>query len=91
MIPPHADPGVTAAVIEAELRRQLAARAPGSSLCPSEVARALAPAPQWRSLMAPVRAVAARLQAQGVLEVLQRGELRGPPPWSGAIRLRRAR
>jgi hypothetical protein len=53
--PSHAD----ALRIEAEIVRQLSRRAATSSICPSEVARALAPdSAAWRALMTPVREVA---------------------------------
>lgn len=47
------------------------ARAPHRSCCPSEVARAQAE--DWRPLMPRIRALAAVLQAQGRLRVLQQG------------------
>jgi len=54
----------------------------GGSCCPSEVARALAPA-GWRCLMALVRRVASDLAREGSLHILQRGRVvdgatRGP-------------
>lgn len=68
----------------------LAARAPGSSLCPSEVARQLAPAPDWRALMPAVRDVARLLAQRGQLRVTQGQRVLSPDgAWPGAIRLRR--
>lgn len=62
----------------------LQARAPGATICPSEVARALEPA-QWRPLMPLVRAVARALAQEGRLELRQGGrqiaageDVRGP-------------
>jgi hypothetical protein len=62
----------------------LAERQPGATICPSEVARALA-APDWRHLMPQVRAVALAMANDGALAVLQGGTplaldgvLRGP-------------
>ena len=50
---------VTNEAVEAEIFELLARRAPGASICPSEVARALASAPSdWRALMPQVREVA---------------------------------
>ncbi|MCS7101719.1 MAG: DUF3253 domain-containing protein [Burkholderiaceae bacterium] len=67
----------------------LAARAAGASICPSEVARALAP-DHWRARMDEVRAVARELAARGQLQVTQRGVPLDPAqPWRGAIRLTR--
>ena len=50
----------------------LHARAPGATICPSEVARALEPA-QWRPLLPLVRDVARALALDGRLELRQRG------------------
>lgn len=47
-------------------------RGPGKTLCPSEIARALAPT-DWRPLMPHVRRVAEQLRQQGQLQILQRG------------------
>lgn len=71
----------------------LGRRNPTASICPSEVARALAP-DAWRDLMPEVRKVAATLAAEGELRITQgerdiapadivEGRVRGP------IRLRR--
>ncbi|MFC4505164.1 MULTISPECIES: DUF3253 domain-containing protein [Streptomyces] len=50
-------------------------RAPGASVCPSEVARAIRRGPdeEWRDLMEPVRRAAARLATSGLVVVTQRG------------------
>ena len=71
-----------AATILALLER----RAPGRSICPSEAARALAP-DDWRPLMPVVREAAARLRADGRLEVTRRGEAVDPLAPGGPIRL----
>jgi hypothetical protein len=71
----------------------LGQRAPTASICPSEVARHIAP-DAWRDLMPRVRTVAAALVAKGQLRITQgdreidpaavvRDEVRGP------LRLRR--
>jgi hypothetical protein len=76
-----------------EIRRTidhlLSQRAADATICPSEVARALAPAPQWRDLMAGVRRVAAVEQAAGRLEFRQHGEAVDPANARGPIRLGR--
>lgn len=59
---------------------------PGTSCCPSEIARALAA--DWRPLMAPLRHEAFRLAAEGQLRVTQRG-LEAAPDAAGPIRLSR--
>lgn len=59
-------------------------RGPDATACPSEVARALAPA-DWRPLMPRVREVAFEMARRGTLEIRQKGHtvdpdatLRGP-------------
>ncbi|QJR37136.1 DUF3253 domain-containing protein [Gemmatimonas groenlandica] len=72
----------------------LNARAADASICPSEVARALAP-DQWRALMPQVRAVAADLALAGALRITQ-GSVEIAPGavlaglTRGPLRLRRA-
>ena len=71
------------------------ARADGATVCPSEVARALAgDAGPWRALMPAIRAVASELALQGRLTVTRGGEevdaeSRGGPIRFGACRERR--
>lgn len=82
--------------ISAEILRQTGLLAPGKSICPSEVARALAPE-DWRRLLGPIRAAAIRLARDGQVEVLRKGKkasteseirgvirLRAPQPEGGA-------
>ena len=66
------------------ITRLLDRRTPPSTICPSEVARELAPG-AWRPLMPRIRAVAVEMARQGVLEIRQKGQtvapastLRGP-------------
>jgi hypothetical protein len=92
--PPHPGNSSTATfsagTIAAAIRAALAACRPGASLCPSEIARALAPAEgAWRALMPEIRAVAARLAAAGDLRVTQRGRPVDPLAVRGPIRLSR--
>lgn len=66
----------------------IASRQP-ATLCPSEVARALAPG-DWRPLMPRVRALAFAMAREGVLEIRQRGHAVAPDgPVRGPIRLGR--
>lgn len=58
-----------------------------ATACPSEVARALGGA-HWRSLMTEVRAVAAGLQARGLVDAYQRGRPVEVATARGPIRLR---
>ncbi|WP_353248622.1 DUF3253 domain-containing protein [Salinisphaera sp. T31B1] len=79
--------------IETAILAAVAERGSGKTVCPSEVARALA-APKeasdaWRDLMPAVRAVAADLCADGRLTVTQRGEPVDARRVRGPIRLGR--
>ena len=62
----------------------LDARGPEKTICPSEVARALAGDADFRPYMEPVRDAAAKLADAGRIEVTQKGEpvtigeVRGP-------------
>ncbi len=81
-----------AAAIAAEILRQTDARGADKSICPSEVARALAggEASAWRPLMGRVRQAAIALAEAGQVEILRKGK---PVPIAevrGVIRLRRA-
>lgn len=79
--------------LEAAIDELLDARRPGASICPSEAARTVAgDGGDWRALMPDARAAAARLAADGRVQVTQRGEVvdlgagvRGP------VRVRRPR
>jgi hypothetical protein len=77
--------------IAQEIVRQLSRRSPDSSICPSEVARALqSEEAAWRALMRQVREVAAAMRGEGRLRITRgdvnvtRNELH-----RGAIRLKR--
>ncbi|WP_428375579.1 DUF3253 domain-containing protein [Lichenicoccus sp.] len=83
-----------AAAIRIEMLRQLQARGVAKSICPSEVARALAP--EWHGLMKRVRDVAITLMREGRIDILRKGRpvaLAAVEPQAGAeikgvIRLR---
>ncbi|MEU7427766.1 DUF3253 domain-containing protein [Streptomyces sp. NPDC040750] len=66
-------------------------RAPGKSVCPSDVARAVdrSAGEGWRELMEPVRRAAARLAARGLVEITQHGSPVDPDTARGPIRIRR--
>ena len=76
--------------IAAEILRQTTERGPDKSICPSEVARALAAEEDaWRRLLGPVRATAIRLAREGQVEVLRKGKPVDPEAGiRGVIRLR---
>jgi sarcosine oxidase gamma subunit len=68
----------------------LDARARTSSICPSDVARTLAP-DDWRPLMEPARRAARRMVARGEVEITQHGSVVDPSTARGPIRIRRPR
>jgi hypothetical protein len=76
--------------IAAAIFALLAARAADGTICPSEVARALAgDEPAWRALMPEVRRVAAALAQAGSLRVTQLGDEVDALAARGPIRLGR--
>ena len=78
--------------IETSILALLSHRAVDSSICPSEVARALAPDSDgaWRNLMPTIRAVAATLASVGRVQITRGGrEVSGHELEAGPIRLRR--
>jgi hypothetical protein len=77
--------------IAQEILRQLSRRAADSSICPSEVARALqSDEAAWRALMPQVREVAAAMRDSGRLRITRGGvEVPGDELHRGAIRLAR--
>jgi hypothetical protein len=63
-------------------------RGPGKSICPSEVARSVAPE-DWRPLMESVRTAARELARAGRIRITQGdAELDPDGDWSGPVRLR---
>jgi hypothetical protein len=77
-----------ARTIERTMLTLLAGRAPGATICPSEVARADGD-PAWRDRMEAVRTVARALARAGRLEITQGGAAVPPDaPVLGPIRLR---
>ena len=77
--------------IEAEIVRLLDVRGRGKTICPSEVARSLAPSEAreaWEPLMEPARAAARRLVAKGVINITQGGHVVDASTAKGPIRLR---
>ncbi|ERJ18164.1 hypothetical protein SSPSH_002941 [Salinisphaera shabanensis E1L3A] len=59
--------------IETAILERVHAREPGATICPSEVARGLWAANEWRSRMDDVRAAAARLAEAGDVVATQHG------------------
>jgi hypothetical protein len=77
--------------IAKEITRQLSRRAATSSICPSEVARALqGDEAAWRELMPQVREVAASMRDEGRLRITSGGvDVPNTALHRGAIRLAR--
>lgn len=76
--------------LEQAIRSLLDARSAGSTICPSEAARAVG-GDEWRALIEPARSAARRLVAAGVVEITQGGKVVDPSTARGPIRVRRAR
>lgn len=82
---------VTDEEIERMVFSLLGQRDAASSICPSEVARALAGSEHaWRALMPEVRRVAAALAAKGALRVTRGEQEVDATSRGGPVRLRRA-
>ncbi len=81
--------GVTSQDVDLERRvlEMLATRSRASTICPSDVARAVAP-DDWRPLMEPVRRAARRLVDRGEVEITQKGSVVDPSTAKGPIRIR---
>ena len=77
------------ALIEDVIRALLAARGPGKTICPSEVARVMAGDGDFRPHMHEVRGVAAAMADRGELVVTQKGEPVDPRSARGPVRLGR--
>jgi len=83
-------PCVDPAAVAQAILRLCTARGPAKSICPSEVARALAGSDEtvWRFLMPTVRREAFRLAEAGAIEVLRKGKPATQAEARGVIRLR---
>ncbi len=87
--PPEAEAKLEHA-LETAIRALLAerqARHPGSTICPSDAARAIG-GDRWRELMEPARRAARRLVARGEIDITQKGRVVDPDAFRGPIRLR---
>jgi hypothetical protein len=80
---------------DAELERTILAlldeRAPTSTICPSDAARAVGTQDGWRDLMEPARQAAARLVEDGPVEITPGGKVVDVTTAKGPSRLRRVR
>jgi hypothetical protein len=73
--------------LEQRILQMLQARARTSTICPSDVARDVAP-DDWRPLMDPVRDAARRLVVAGQVEITQGGQVVDLDQVKGPIRIR---
>jgi hypothetical protein len=74
-------------LLEAAILRLLEARKPGTSICPSEAARAVFDE-DWREQMQQVRSVANEMARRNQIEICQKGVAVDPVTAKGPIRLR---
>ncbi|MEU3369321.1 DUF3253 domain-containing protein [Streptomyces sp. NPDC006711] len=79
--------------LERAILELLDSRDPASSICPSDVARAVYDGDDdgWRALMEPARRAARRLVDAGEVEITQSGRAVEPATARGPIRIRRPR
>lgn len=82
-------PGPNLAEIEERLLALLAARGPGRTLGPMDVARAIAGdhPDGWGPLMQPIRRVAVRLMREGRVVLLRKGRPVDPQDFRGVYRI----
>ncbi|WP_241483624.1 DUF3253 domain-containing protein [Rhodococcoides fascians] len=73
--------------LEVKIRELLDARSRDSTICPSDVARAVSE-DDWRDLMEPVRRAARRLVDAGEVQITQKGSVVDPSTAKGPIRIR---
>jgi len=78
-----------AARIEESMLALVAERGQAKTICPSEVARALAGAhpDAWGRMMQPVRKVAVRLAKQGKVVIMRKGKPVDPDDFKGVYRI----
>lgn len=72
--------------LERAVRELARSRGPDKTFCPSEAAKRVDPE-DWRELMDRTRLAAARLEAEGVVEVTRGGEAVDPRDPGGPIRI----
>jgi hypothetical protein len=76
--------------LERAIETLLERRRPGATICPSEAARSVASdrGEPWRPLVPPARDAAARLAAQGRVEITQTGRVVDLATARGPVRIR---
>lgn len=73
----------------ADLIADMVAARGGATVCPSEVARAIAGTDEteWRKLMKPIRAEAVRMARAGRITIRRKGRVADPDDFKGVYRL----
>lgn len=84
-----ADPANLADGIQSLITSMVAERGPDKTVCPSEVARAIAGSDetQWRLLMQPIRRVAVAMARAGTVTIRRKGRTVDPDDFKGIYRL----
>lgn len=79
----------TQGLLTATISSMLAEHGEGKTICPSEVARALAGSDEteWRKLMKPIRAAAVRMARDGLLTIRRKGRIVDPGDFKGVYRI----
>jgi len=85
------DPDEVGRRLEETILALLERRAPASTICPSDAARAVGDEAGWRDLMEPARQAAGRLVAAGEVDVTQGGQVVDLATATGPVRIRRRR
>lgn len=75
--------------IEETITQLITQRGTDKTICPSEVARAIAGKneKEWRLLMKPIRMVAVHMAKQGKLSIMRKGKHVNPDDFKGIYRL----
>lgn len=81
----------TDAALERTILTLLDRRAPTSTICPSDAARAVGNEDNWRDLMEPARDAARRLVTSGEVEITQGGVVVDLGTARGPVRIRKVR
>jgi hypothetical protein len=75
------------AAIEAAILRRVAQAGDGRTVGPTDVARELAPGPQWHRMMPAIRRAAVKLALEGRIAITRKGKPVDPNDFKGVYRL----
>ena len=79
--------GARESALEETLLQLVTERGAGKTICPSEVARAVASDDTWRSLLGPIRTVAVELARRGEVVITRKGKPVDPERFKGVYRI----